>query len=182
MSHDYQLISDIEQFYYREARLLDERCFQQWLAIVDQSIEYSMPARHIPHPDPKAQDTEAYLSVERELDRADGGKGSPLRQDGYLQTFVRTFRPYKSTAWAESPAPRTRRSITNVELESVNDDEYHVRSNFFMYYSHEGKDNHTYSGGRKDVLKKVEGEFKLFKREVIIDWDIITVPSLALIF
>jgi len=32
----YNLISRVGQFYYREARLLDERCFQQWLALVDE--------------------------------------------------------------------------------------------------------------------------------------------------
>lgn len=182
-SVDYELISKVEQFYYREARLLDERQFQQWLGLVDESIEYSMPARFVPQPDPTLQDSEAYLAVDRELERADGGNGSPLRHDHYLETFVRTLRPFKSNAWSESPAPRTRRFISNVEVELTdNSGELKVWSNFQLFYSHCGADNHTYTGGRRDVLKEVEGQLRLFKREIITDWDIITAPTLALIF
>jgi len=179
---DNELLSRVGQFYYKEARLLDERCFQQWFALVDESIEYSMPSRFVPQPDPEKQDTEAFLSTELELERADGGKGCPLRHDHYLETFARTFRAYKPNAWAESPAPRTRRFISNIEVESLGNDEYRVYSNFQMFYSHRGADNHTYTGGRRDVLKEVDGDFRICKREVITDWDIITVPTLALIF
>jgi len=177
-----ELISRVEQFYYREARLLDERCFQQWLALLDEAIEYSMPTRYVPQPDPDLRDTEAFLSIDRELERFNGGKGSPLRQDGYLQALVRTIRPYKTNAWAESPAPRTRRCISNVEVEPLEEDVYRTYSNFQMFYSHNGDDNHTYTGGRRDILKDVDGQFKILKREIIIDWDIITGPTLALIF
>ena len=179
---DYSIFHQVEQFYYKEARLLDDRCFQQWLALVDESIEYSMPTRFVPQPDTKLQDTEAFLSVDRELERDRDGLGSPLRHDGYLETFVRTFRCFKANAWAESPPPRTRRFITNIEVIPLEDDCYQTYSNFHMFYSHRGADNHTYTGGRRDILKAVDGGFKLLKREIILDMDIITVPTLALIF
>ncbi len=182
MTTDSELISRVGQFYYREPRLLDERCFQQWLALVDEGIEYSIPTRYTPQPDGRKQDTEDFLSVDRELERAQGGNGSPLRHDHYLETLVRTMRPFKTTAWAESPPPRTRRFISNIEVEPVADNEYKVYSNFQMFYSHNGADNHTYTGGRRDRLKEVDGQFRICKREVIIDWDVITVPTLALIF
>jgi len=181
-SSDNDLISRIGQFYYKEARLLDERCFQQWFALVDESIEYSMPTRYVPQPDPEKRDTEEFLSVDRELERAEGGRGSPLRHDHYLETFARTFRAYKPNAWAECPAPRTRRFISNIEVEPLSDDTYRVYSNFQMFYSHRGADNHTYTGGRRDILRDRDGDFRICKREVITDWDIITVPTIALIF
>lgn len=181
MTADFQLIAEIEQFYYREARLLDERRYQQWLALVDESMEYTMPARHIPLPVPQDQDTESYLDVDRELERADGGSGSPLRVDNYFQVLVRTIRPFKSTAWAESPPPRTRRFISNVEILASEEDEYRTASNFQMFYSHEAADNHMYTGGRRDVLKRTADGFRILKREVITDWNVIPVPSLALI-
>ncbi len=179
---DVALIARVEQFYYREARLLDERRLQQWLALADESIEYSMPTRFVPQPDPSLQDTEAFLSVERELDRAVGGKGSPIRHDNFMGIFARTFRGYKTNGWSESPAPRTRRTISNVEVNPLDNGEVQAYSNFMMFYSHLGKDNHIITGGRRDVLREVDGDFKLLKREVIIDMDIITVPTLALIF
>lgn len=179
---DVDLIARVAQFYYKEARLLDERCLQQWLALADESLEYSIPTRFVPHPDPKLQDTEAFLSVESELDRADGPRGSPIRHDNYLGTLARTFRAYKTNAWSESPAPRTRRMISNVEVTPLENGQFRTFSNFMMFYSHLGKDNHIITGGRRDVLREVDDDFKLLKREVIIDMDIVTVPTLALIF
>lgn len=179
---DCQLISRVEQFYYKEARLLDERCLQQWFAMVDEAVEYSMPSRFVPQPDPTLQDTEEFLSVERELDR----ECAPLRSDTYLGTFARTFRGYKINGWSESPAPRTRRFISNVEVTPLEDNQYQAYSYFNMFYSHSvirnGADNHTFTGRRRDILKEVDGEFKLLKREVVLDMDLITVPTLALIF
>lgn len=181
-STDYQLISRVEQFYYREARLLDERCLQQWLGLVDEAMEYSMPSRFVPQPDPKLQDTEAFLSVDRELDR----DASPLRSDGAMGTFARTFRGYKMNGWSESPPPRTRRMISNVEVVALDDDRYETYSNFNMFYSNSsirnGADNHMFTGRRRDVLKDVDGDFKIVKREVVLDMDLITVPTVALIF
>jgi 3-phenylpropionate/cinnamic acid dioxygenase small subunit len=179
---DFSLICRIQQFYYREARLLDERCFQQWFELVDPSLEYSMPTRFVPQPNVRDQGDEVFLSVDRELDRAEGGKGSPLRQDSYMETMIRIARPYNANAWADTPPPRTRRLISNVEVESLAESEYKVYSNFQMFYSHRLDDNHIYSGGRRDLLKEVDGQFRIFKREVITDWDIITVPTLAMIF
>ena len=176
-----QLICRIEQFYYLEARLLDERKFQQWFGLVDASLEYSMPNRFVPQPDPGEQGEEEFLSVDRELSRAEGGQGNPLRMEGYMETMLRIARPYNTNAWAESPPPRTRRHISNVEVETV-DDTYRVKSNFLMFYSHRGEDNHLYSGARRDILMEIDGQFRLHKREVITDWDVITVPTLAFIF
>lgn len=181
-STDFQLISRVEQFYYKEARLLDERCLQQWLGLIDEAMEYSIPSRYVPQPDPTLQDTEAFSSVDRELDR----EGSPLRSDDAIGTFARTFRGYKTNGWSESPAPRTRRMISNVEVIPLEGDQYQTYSNFNMFYSNSaiqnGADNHMFTGRRRDVLKEVDGDFKLLKREVVLDMDLITVPSVAMIF
>lgn len=176
------LISRVEQFYYQEARLLDERKFQQWFALVDQSIEYSMPGRFVAEPDPRDQGDECYLDPERELERADGGQGSPIRMDRYMDLLIRASRPFNSRAWAESPPPRTRRMISNVEVQEGGEGSYRTFSNFFMFYSHVGADNHIYAGGRRDTLRADGNTFRIMKREVITDWDLITVPTLALIF
>ena len=38
-------VHEIQQFYYLEARMLDERRFQSWLDLLAPGVEYSMPAR-----------------------------------------------------------------------------------------------------------------------------------------
>lgn len=171
----------IEQFYYREARLLDSRCYTQWLGLLDEDIEYLMPSRHVPQPDPAARGTEDFLAEDRELERR-GPAASPLRQENLFQLSIRANRPYKLNAWAESPPPRTRRFINNVEVEILSSVEYRVYSNFQLFYSHHGRDNHTYTGCRRDVLRVTEGALKILSREVIMDWDVITAPTLGLFF
>ena len=43
-----ELQQAVEQFYYREARLLDDRRYQSWLALCSENIRYVMPARTNP--------------------------------------------------------------------------------------------------------------------------------------
>lgn len=44
------LIREIEQFLYREARLLDDRQFQEWLDLLTDDIRYWMPVRSNRYP------------------------------------------------------------------------------------------------------------------------------------
>ena len=56
-----ELLAQLNQFYFREARLLDERLYQQWQALLSDKIEYLVPARHIPQLDNSKLETEAFL-------------------------------------------------------------------------------------------------------------------------
>lgn len=176
-----ELICRIEQFYYREARLLDTRCYQQWLELLDPAIEYIVASRHVAWPDSRAQGTEAMLAVDRELELR-GPDATPIRSERFPHLAVRVMRAFKANAWAESPPPRTRRMITNVEVNAREDGNYQVFSNFHLFYSHFGADNHNYVGCRRDVLGETEGRFRLVSREVISDWNIITGPTMAIMF
>ena len=42
----------IEQFYYREARMLDDRRFLAWLELLTEDVRYVIPTRHISLGDP----------------------------------------------------------------------------------------------------------------------------------
>ena len=45
MDPDLLLISRVEQFLFQEARLLDERLFEEWLALFSDDGVYWIPAR-----------------------------------------------------------------------------------------------------------------------------------------
>ena len=51
-----------------------------------------------------------------------------------------------------------------------------------LSYSRHRDDNYLYTAQRSDVLKVVDGNFKIDKRNVLIDWNVITAPSLGLFF
>ncbi len=178
---DAELISRVAQFLYREARLLDERKAQQWLALVAEDIHYLVPSRHVSTPDPKLRGTEAFHDRSQELEGA-AVDGCPLRDENFFNLAIRVDRMFKVNAWAENPPARTRRYLSNIEVAARSDGSYDVYSNFQLFYSRHQRDNFTYFGQRQDVLRPEGDSFKLARREVVLDFNVITVPTLGLIF
>ena len=120
-TEDMALAFAVSRFYYREARLLDERCYTQWLALLDPAILYHMPSRQVAQPDPALKGTEDFLSLRHDVGGADAAS-SPLRFEMFRQLAARAMRPFKVNAWAESPPPRTRRLVSNIEILDQTDD------------------------------------------------------------
>src|SRR6202043_2283814 len=108
---------EVEQFLYREARLLDERRFHEWLELLTDDVRYWMAARTNRYPkiskaiailDP-ASYVEDDMTKENELAIFDEVKQSLSGRVARLDTGM---------AWAEDPPSRTRHLITNIEIEA----------------------------------------------------------------
>ena len=108
-----ELQHEVEQWYYEEARLLDERRYQSWLALVDPAIRYVMPGRGNPLVDNAMRGDEAMISVERELED-EASDGTPIRDETYAYLALRVERSFKPNAWAENPPARTRRLVARL--------------------------------------------------------------------
>ena len=171
----------LERFYYYEARLLDNRQYQQWLALVSPEIRYLMPSRVNVMVDNRARGKEEMISVDRELEGPDS-LGCPIREEGYIHLMVRAERAFKINSWSENPPARTRRIVGNVELVGQRGEELSVLSNFHLYYARPGGESCVYSGQRRDVLSPAEQGYTIEKREVIMDYANIEVPTLGLLF
>ena len=178
---DPALICRVEQFYFREARLLDNRCYVQWLELVDPSIVYTMPNRYIPQADYRLRDTEAFLAVEHELARP-VPNAMPLREENYEFLAFKVKRTYRADSWSDNPPARTRRMVSNVEVSCLEDGNYLARSNVYMFYSARGASNHHYTFGREDILRGEGNEFRILRREVVTDEAVVTVPTLTFFF
>ena len=170
---------EIEQWYYREARMLDGREYQKWLALCTEDISYVMPHRVNPLIDNGLRGQEEMISVERELDGADSD-GCPIRDESYPYLALRVERSYKPNSWAENPPARTRRIVGNVEVLRTEGDRSSVTSNFHLFYSRPGSANFLYAGQRRDVLLAADGDYKLAQREIVMDVADIEVPTLGL--
>lgn len=175
-----ELQHSVEQFYYREARLLDGREYQQWLALVHPEISYSMPGRSNPMVDSRERGNEAMISVDRELESVDSD-GLPFRDENYAVLWLRVDRSYKMNSWAENPPARTRRIIGNVEIIEENDDQLSVLSNFHLFYARPGMRDFFYAGQRRDVLLTAGDGYQILKREVVMDLADVNVPTLGLL-
>jgi 3-phenylpropionate/cinnamic acid dioxygenase small subunit len=172
-------IESLNAFYFREARFLDERCYQQWLALLSPQVEYVVPARHVPQLDNTQRETEAFLNRAQEFNRA--GE-PPLRDEKHLHLMIRVMRSLKMIAWTENPPARTRRFVSNIEIVSENDNHLEVFSNTLLYYSRHEHQEHLYSYQRKDRLEKTADDFKIVRREVLLDCAVIPAASAGLFF
>ena len=179
---DDQLIRQVEQFLYREARLLDDRQLHQWLELLTDDIKYWMPIRSNRYPaNSKAisiMDGSRYeeddLSKEDELALMDENKDSLQRRVDRLDTGM---------AWAEDPPSRTRHFVSNVEVQPGDrDGELKVYSNFIMYRTRAETEQDFYVGRREDVLRRVGGDFKIAYRKVTLDQNVLLAKNVSNFF
>jgi 3-phenylpropionate/cinnamic acid dioxygenase small subunit len=173
---DHDLVRDVEQFLYKEARLLDGRKFREWLALMTDDVRYWMPTRYNRKRDGPGEQWE----VEKELDELgwlDETKAS---------LTMRVERFYSGLAWAEEPPSRTRHLITNVEvLDGESDDALQVFSNFMTYRSRlEGlaADTDFFVGQRQDILRRTPDGFMIASRKIVSDFVVLNAQNLSIFF
>ncbi|ATE63651.1 aromatic-ring-hydroxylating dioxygenase subunit beta [Rhizorhabdus dicambivorans] len=106
--------SQIEDFLYLEAALLDEWKLDEWLALFAEGATYDVPTT-------------------RAEDDADSADQLFLVADDYARLQHRVRRLKKPGAHSEWPRSRTAHSITNVRIVAVEGDELLVRSLFITY-------------------------------------------------
>ncbi len=176
-----ELQHEVEQFYYREARLLDGRQYQTWFALCTEDIRYVMPARTNPLVDNAERGQESMISVERELEGRESS-GLPLRDESHPYLAMRVQRAYAPNSWAENPPARTRRIVGNVEILEASEDQLAVTSNFHLYYARPGSRSFLYAGQRRDVLRRTDEGLRIAAREIVMDMADIDYPTLGLFF
>lgn len=154
---DRDLQHEVEQFLYREARLLDERRFHEWLDLLTDDVYYWVPVRETNQQRPDGFHEEGELAVSYMNDNKD-----------FLT--MRIKRLDTGQAHAETPPSRTRHLITNVEIETDGaSDEITVHSNFMLFQSRRERSDYSYMGKREDRLRRVDGAWKIARRKVFLD-------------
>ncbi|MGO7970681.1 benzoate 1,2-dioxygenase small subunit [Rhizobium ruizarguesonis] len=101
-------------FLYREARLLDDRDWDEWLTCYAKDVTYWMPAWD--DDDQITEDPHSQISLIYYPNR-----------DGLED---RVFRIKTERSGASTPEPRTSHNVTNVEVLEVRGEEVDVRYNF----------------------------------------------------
>ena len=179
---DEKLLREVEQFLYREARLLDSRRFRDWLELFTDDIRYWMASRTNRYPkhskaisilDPTRY-VEDDITAEDELAILDEDKGTLKARVDRLDTGM---------AWAEDPPSRTRHMIANIEVEpGENADEFKVYSNFVVYRSRAESEEDFYVGGREDVLRRVDGALRIARRRLVLDQNVLSAKNVSIFF
>jgi 3-phenylpropionate/cinnamic acid dioxygenase small subunit len=173
---------EVEQFLYREARLLDDRRFHEWLELLTDDIHYWMGSRSNRYP--KTSKAIAILDpdryVEDDLTKAD--ELAILDEDKASLTS-RVARLDTGMAWAEDPPSRTRHLITNIEVEPGDGAaEVKVYSNFMVYRSRAETEQDFYVGARRDVLRRIAGAWKIAGRKITLDQNVLLAKNVSIFF
>jgi 3-phenylpropionate/cinnamic acid dioxygenase small subunit len=164
-----ELRHKIEDFLYYEAELLDERRLREWFELLTDDVRYWMPIRH--------NSLERPAAVSEEL--SDPGD-SYYFNDDKKSLKIRVERVYAKNAWAEMPPSRTRHLISNVRVKNDDGNEIEVHSNFLVYRTRMETDQDLFVGMRKDILRRVNGGFKIARRTIILDQAVLSAKNISI--
>jgi len=134
---------------HREARLLDQGRFEDWLAMYAAQCVYWVPAT--PGGDPRREVAVAFDDRRRLEDRV--------------------YRLRTGHAWSQAPASRTARLVSNIEVFPHSDDSVMVRSSFLVSEWRAGY-KQLWSGWCGHRLRYRGGRYEIEVRQVnLIDCD-----------
>ena len=160
---------EVEQFYYAEAALLDERQFSEWLDLLTSDIHYWMPIRR----------TVMNSDLEQEFTQPGA---MAFFDDDKKMLEARVKKLGSGYSWSEDPPSRTRHMIHNVRVLAVDGDELLVESNFHLYRTRLESEEDAWLGRRRDRLRRVEGVLRIAMRHVFLDQTLILSRNLSNFF
>ena len=169
------LVQDVAEFLYREAELLDERRYEEWLALLADDIRYWMPMRR----------NVKFGEGEREFTREgtdiawfDEGKDTLTRRVRQIQTGIH---------WAEEPQSRIAHLVTNVQVVEASlslgePQEVSVKCRFLVYRNRVETETDLLVGKREDVLRRVGDGWSITRRKIILDQSVLLSKNLTFFF
>lgn len=167
-----ELQQEIEQFYYWEAKLLNDRRFEEWFALLAKDIRYFMPIRTTKTMRDAAQE----YSKANEYAHFDE---DATTMKGRLRKIV------SDVSWSENPASRTRHLVSNVMiLNGASAGEYEISSAFIVYRNRLERQTDIFAGERRDTLRRTDADagFEIVNRTILIDQSTILANNLSFFF
>lgn len=160
---------EIEQFYFREARLHNQRRAREWLdAMVDPDIHYWLPIvedrfSKDPRPAPTPLDPAVY-------------------NDNHTDLVNRIERLETGLVWMEDPPGRVRYLVSNVEaFHTDQPDVFGVYCNVHIYRNRRQRDETHHFYGREDVLRRDSaGALRIYRRKIVLDQRVVLDKNLYL--
>src|SRR5436190_8454379 len=156
------LVQEISEFLYAEAELLDERRYEDWLALLADDIRYWMPMRR----NIKFGDTEReFTRAGQDINWFDEGKETLSRRVKQIQTGIH---------WAEEPVSRISHLVSNVQLLEATPSvaepaEATVKCRFLIYRNRVETETDILVGKREDVLRRAAAGWQIARRKIVLD-------------
>jgi 3-phenylpropionate/cinnamic acid dioxygenase small subunit len=166
---------DVANFLYHEAEVLDERRYEEWLDLLTDDIRYWMPMRR----NVKLGELDREFTREgQDVNWFDEGKDTLTRRVRQILTGVH---------WAEEPLSRLCHMVSNVQLLGAEPSVSHpervtVKSRFLVYRNRVETETDILVGKREDVLRRVDGGWKVCRRKIVLDQNVLLTKNLTFFF
>jgi 3-phenylpropionate/cinnamic acid dioxygenase small subunit len=136
----------IEQFMYREARLLDKQMFEPWLDLFSEDATYWVPAGR---------------------DDIDPREHVSIIHDDKAAMTRRVKRLRSGYAYAQEPASRVHRLVSNVEIGPLSDDGQELEVSTMMLLVELSRHRQTIHSARCEFTLQPNGDDWKIKRKKI---------------
>ena len=166
------LSQEITEFLYREAELLDERRYREWLDLLADDVRYWMPMRrNVKYGDEEGEFTRALSDV----NWFDEGKETLSRRVKQIETGIH---------WAEEPRSRLSHLVTNVQVRSAEPsvaapEDVAVTCRFLIYRNRVETETDILVGRREDALRRNGAGWLLARRKIILDQNVLLSKNLT---
>lgn len=172
----YRLKADMEDFLYVEADLLDARQFRDWLNLLADDITYFMPIR---------RNVKFGQHAQRE-NTIQGSGISWFDEDKWTLT-KRVDQILTGVHYAEEPLSRVCHMVSNVQVlrvaPSLDDpQEVEVRCRFLVYQNRIEYETYTFVGKRTDLIRTTPDGWKIARREILLDQNVLLAKNLSTFF
>ncbi|MCF6506422.1 3-phenylpropionate/cinnamic acid dioxygenase subunit beta [Blastococcus sp. MG754426] len=163
------LLNSVSDFLYREADLLDERRYTEWLDMLAEDYQYSVPLRmNVAYGETDAREQ---TRAGREICWFDEGKATMSLRVDQLNTGLH---------WAEEPVSRVSHLVTNIRLDAVELPEVEVSCRFLVYRNRVADETDFLVGRRKDRLRQVGDSWQVVRRELLLDQSVLLAKNLSI--
>lgn len=165
------LMREIEDLYFLEADLLDERAYMAWLDLFAEDVRYWMPMRKNVAFDNLARET----TGEDDIAWMDDDKETLTKRVKQLLTGIH---------WAEEPVSRVSHIISNIRLATPatalrEGETATVKSRFFVYRNRLETEADVLVGRREDVLCRAGAGLKIARRKILIEQSTLMAKNLT---
>jgi 3-phenylpropionate/cinnamic acid dioxygenase small subunit len=172
----YRLKADVEDFYYHEADLLDGRRFRDWLDLLTEDITYFMPIRR-----------NVKFGQHETRENTKLGEGISWFDEDKWTLTKRVEQILTGVHYAEEPLSRISHMISNVQIKNVrpnleNPGELDVTSRFLVYQNRVEYETYTFVGRRNDTIRSTDAGWKVAKREILLEQNILLAKNLSMFF
>jgi 3-phenylpropionate/cinnamic acid dioxygenase small subunit len=170
------LHAEVADFFYREAELIDERRFDEWLDLLTEDLVYFMPQR---------RNVKYGEHAARENTKL--GEGISWFEEDKWTLGKRVAQIQTGVHFAEEPLSRVCHLISNVRIVRATpslDDPQEVTTNcrFLIYQNRVEYENYTFVGKRTDTLRRNGNDWLVARREIILEQNVLLAKNLSIFF